>query len=138
MTTSFRVALCVLGAVSLATAHHNRTVADRIVALDGLRDRLSEVDVSDGIQADEADVIASEYSHLLLGPAAACSGTTSPTLVDGAWKAELLFGYGGEHTGRWINIDPIGGGATSPGGRHYPTFASFRRAALVSAVLHGT
>jgi hypothetical protein len=137
MTTGFRIAVCVLGVVALATAYHIRTVAERIVAFDGLRERLGGVEGSDGIQADEADVIASEYSQLLLGQAAACSGTTSPTFVDGQWKAEILFGYGGERTGRWISIDPVRGGVASPGGPRYPSFAWFRLATLVGVFLQG-
>jgi hypothetical protein len=50
---------------------------------------------------------------------------------------EILFGFGGDHTGRWIRVDPIRGGVTSPGQRSYRSFASLRLAAQLSVILHG-
>jgi hypothetical protein len=80
--------------------------------------------VSDGIQQEEADLIAGRYGDLLLGEWSACSGTTTPALINGEWRAEVLFGVGGEPIGIWITVDPISGGVRSPRVRTYETFAS--------------
>jgi hypothetical protein len=129
--------VCVFAAISLIVLFNAEPVLDRVSEFQRLRDRLGSVDVSDGIQVDEADLIASEYSDLVLGPIAACSGTTAPTLADGVWKAEILFGFGGEPTGTWITVDPVRGGVGSPGKRSYRHFDSFRRARLLTAVIRG-
>jgi hypothetical protein len=121
----------------LFTGYHAREVASRILAFQEQREGLSGVDTTDGIQRSEADLIAAGYSHLLLGPSSLCSGTTTPNLVDGVWKAEIAFGVGGELTGQWISVDPMSGGVTSAGGRTYETFGSFRRAILLSAIVDG-
>jgi hypothetical protein len=111
---------------------------DRILAFQLQREGLREVDATDGIQSSEADLIVERYSRLFsLGSMSACSGTTTPALVDGVWKAEELFGFGGERTGRWISVDPMSGGLTSARGPTFKTFGSFRRAILLSAILNG-
>jgi len=137
ITARFRLVLCALGAVVIAAALSAGAVTKRIIAFQLLRTTLNDVDVSDGIQREEADLIAGQYSLFLLGPLGACSGTSTPVLVDGAWKAEILFGFGGEPTGHWISVDPIRGGASTPGEHRYRSFSSFRRAALAGALLRG-
>ena len=136
--TRIWIALALLVPIGILTARVVDPVVKRIISFQLLRERISEVDVSDGIQRDEANLIATEYSSMLLGELDACSGTTSPTLAnDESWKAEILFGYGGEPTGRWIRIDRIRGGVSSPAEPTYDTFDSFRRARLLSVILHG-
>lgn len=111
---------------------------DRILAFQLQREGLREVDATDGIQSSEADLIVERYSRLFsLGRMSACSGTTTPVLEDGVWKAEELFGFGGERTGGWISVDPISGGVTSARGPTFKTFGSFRRAILFRAILNG-
>jgi hypothetical protein len=116
---------------------HPQSVTDRIVAYQEWRDDLGAIDVSDGIQQGEADLIARRYEHSMVGTWSSCSGTATPILVDRTWRAQMLFGYGGEPTGQWITVDAISGGVTSPRGGTYATLASFRRAALVRAILSG-
>ena len=137
MTARFRVVFSVLVALSILTVFLAGLLANRMFSFQLLRERFGEVDVSDGVQSDEADLIVSEYLYLLLGPAGACGGTADPALADGTWKVEILFGFGGERTGRWISVDSIHGGVTSPGGPSYADFGSFRRARLLSVVVHG-
>src|SRR4051812_38272028 len=108
--------VAVLAGLSIITLFLAGPLIRRVWSFQQLRERSSDVEVSDGIQENEAELIAGEYSRLLLGSAGACSGTTAPALADGAWKAEILFGFGGERTGHWITVDPIRGGVSSPGG----------------------
>jgi hypothetical protein len=131
-----RLARWVLLAILVMTACY--VVPDRILAFQLQREGLREVDATNGIQSAEADWIVETYSRRFsVGRMSSCSGTTTPVLVDGIWKAEELFGFGGERTGRWISVDPISGGVTSARGPTFKTFGSFRRAILLRAILSG-
>jgi len=134
---TYRVAAYLLGATVVFIGYRADGVTDRIVAFQRHTEAFGAVNVTDGVQAAEADLIADAYSRLLLGAMSACSGTTTPILVGGVWKAETLFGFGGEHTGRWISVDPVSGGVTSPGERGYRSLGSLRRAILLNAILDG-
>jgi len=137
MAIRFRVLACGLVATLLLIGSQTPEVVRRLLAFQSHWNALRQVDATDGIQSAEADLIAAEYSGRLLGRWSACSGTTSPSLVGGAWKAEILFGFGGEPTGRWISVDPTSGGASSPGESGYQSFESLRRAVLLNALLDG-
>ena len=137
MTVKTKIGLGAGALVVLFVGIFPDAVVGRVFACQRWRDELGAIDFSDGIQKAEADVIASRYEGALLGSWSACSGTTTPTLVDGVWRAQILFGFGGEPTGHWISVNPISGGVSAPGGPRYATYASFRRAALVHAVLYG-
>jgi hypothetical protein len=136
MAVAARIALVGVVAVLLFVWHHPKAVVDRMLAFQHSRNELREVDLSDGIQQQEADLIAAGYEELL-DRWSACSGTTTPALINGEWRAEVLVGFGGERTGEWIVVDPISGDVSWLGGRTHQTFASFRRAVLLRAILDG-
>lgn len=137
MRAKVNVAVGILAALAIVTACFAGPLTDRVIAVQRLRTSFSEVDVSDGIQKDEADLIASEYTRLLLGPAGACSGTNDPTFSDGKWRAEILFGFGGEPSGQSISVDRNRGGVSAPGHPTYESFDAFRSARLFDAMVRG-
>jgi hypothetical protein len=137
MSRGFWAAIFVLATLSILALFAAGPLVNRVRAFRAVQERFDRVDLSDGIQTDEADLIVSEYSSLVLGPAGTCSGTTQPVLADGAWRAEILFGFGGERTGHWIAVDPVRGGVASAGESSYADFGSFRRARLTRAVIYG-
>jgi hypothetical protein len=135
MAATFRFASLAVLAALLFVALHIPATAERLLAFDLVREQLGGVDATDGIQQSEARLIAVDY--WLLGEVTHCGGPMTPTMIDGAWKAEIVLGFGGERTGAFINVDPTSGGVTSQSGPTYKTLASFRRARLARAVLRG-
>jgi hypothetical protein len=136
MAAAFRTLACLFVAMLLFGGYHAREVAARVAAFQNHWEWLGKVDVENGIQADEAAVIAGEYQGVI-DRGFLCGGVSTPILAGGAWKAEILFGFGGEPTGVWINVDPISGGVTTTGVRGYKTLGSLRRVVLLNALLDG-
>ncbi|MDB4983048.1 MAG: hypothetical protein JWM82_3800 [Myxococcales bacterium] len=137
MAAAFRALACLTVVMLLDVGVHAREVVQRVTAFQARAASLRQVDVSNGIQVEEAGLIADTYFYRVVARDVSCGGVSTPTLVGGVWRTELLFGFAGEPTGLWILVDPISGGVSTAGAHGFKTFASLRRVVLLNALLDG-
>jgi hypothetical protein len=82
---------------------------------------LGSINADDGIDADEAQGIASAYFLTFIS---ACGGPDHPVMVNGEWSVPLAEGFAGRSLPNSIRIDPKSGAIRYLDG---PSFSSFRR-----------
>lgn len=120
--TLFAVALAVLPALAFSIA-----TVEESESREHLRKYLVNVDVSDRIDANEAEAIATAY---FLGFVSACGGPDRPKLVDGDWVVPVVVGYAGNLSPSPIRINAKSGAVSYSEGPSFSGYSAFRAVLL--------
>jgi hypothetical protein len=115
------VALGVAGCYALALPPHLARMRDED------RARLGPIEMRDGVDQQEAQVISEVYFSTYIG---ACGGALEPKWMDGEWTSQVALGILGEHLDGEICVDARTGGVSWRGGPRFANFASFRSAVV--------
>jgi hypothetical protein len=104
--------------------------ADGLSGLARIESELRGVDTSNGVDANEAEVIAGIYFGMHIS---GCGAIDEVVLHDRIWVASLLIGAGGSAMDETVDVDARSGGVSSSLGPRYPDFATFRQRVLSGA-----
>jgi hypothetical protein len=102
--------------------------------LEQLDTGLRGVDVSNGIDANEAKAIAGVY---LIQYLTGCGAPDQARLEDHTWVVSLRLGVAGRKSERTIEVDARTGGVRGDGGPRYRDFASFHYTVLAEVARRG-
>jgi hypothetical protein len=93
-------------------------------SVDQLESELATVNVTDGINALEAETMANVYRREYVS---GC-GALDPVVQNaGTWVFPLRLGYSGERSNKRIGVDAESGQVQGAGGPFFKTFAEFKK-----------
>ena len=137
VSTSAPIPLALLTAAMMSacagkpsTGTHAASRTDGAGGVDHLQSELRRVDASDGVDANEARVIADMY---FLTHISGCGATDEVVLRGRVWVVSLLVGVAGSPMDETVNVDAQSGGVSSSLGPRYSDLKAFRERVLTDA-----